>query len=106
MIGDPNAKVYWYTTDHLGSVKAVTDNNGKVVFQADHLAFGQRYNEVGDFDEWHSFTGKEFDPETGLYYFNARWYDAETGRFISEDPVGDPNNPNLYSYCGNNRVPS
>ena len=101
-IGDPAVKVYWYTTDHLGSVKAVTDNTGKVVFQADHLAFGQRYNESGDFDEWHSFTGKEFDPETGLYYFNARWYDQETGRFISEDPVGDPNNPNLYSYCGNN----
>ena len=102
VIGDPTAKVYWYTTDHLGSVKAVTDDAGKVVFQADHLAFGQRYNESGDFDEWHSFTGKEFDPETGLYYFNARWYDQETGRFISEDPVGDPNNPNLYTYCANN----
>jgi pimeloyl-ACP methyl ester carboxylesterase len=37
-----------------------------------------------------------------LYYFNARWYDADTGRFISEDPIADPNNPNLYSYCANN----
>ncbi|MCL6592272.1 MAG: RHS repeat-associated core domain-containing protein, partial [Firmicutes bacterium] len=42
------------------------------------------------------------DADSGLWYFNARWYDADTGRFISEDPMGDPNNPNLYSYCANN----
>ena len=37
-----------------------------------------------------------------MYYFNARWYDSEIGRFISEDPVADPNNPNLYVYGRNN----
>ena len=37
-----------------------------------------------------------------MYYFNARWYDQELGRFISEDPAADPNNPNLYVYCANN----
>ena len=47
-------------------------------------------------------TGKENDPDTGLHYYCARWYDADLGRFISEDPVADPNNPNLYSYSGNN----
>ena len=51
------------------------------------------------------FTGKDLDEDTGLYYFNARWYDQEVGRFVSEDPVGDANNPNLYTYCANNRVP-
>jgi RHS repeat-associated protein len=48
------------------------------------------------------FTGKGYDSDVGLYYFNARWYDADTGRFISEDPVGDPSNPNLYTYGRNN----
>jgi RHS repeat-associated protein len=48
------------------------------------------------------FTGKDLDEETGLYYFNARWYDSELGRFISEDPARDPNNPNLYTYARNN----
>ena len=74
-----------------------------MVFQADYFAFGTKYgmkNETG-FEESHGFTGKEYDEDTGLYYFNARWYDAELGRFVSEDPVADPNNPNLYSYCGN-----
>lgn len=37
-----------------------------------------------------------------MYYFNARWYDPELGRFVSEDPAADPNIPNLYSYCANN----
>src|SRR5690554_3107271 len=56
----------------------------------------------GSFEQWKGFTGKEYDPETGLYYFNARWYDQSIGRFISEDPVRDPNNPNLYTYARNN----
>lgn len=102
VIGDSSANVYWYTTDQVGSVKAVTDNTGTVVFNADYYAFGTKYQSNGEFDELHGFTGKEYDPDIGLYYYNARWYDSETGRFMSEDPVVDPNNPNLYSYCANN----
>ena len=103
-MGDPEAKVYLYHTDHLGSIKAVTNIAGEVVWNAEYLAFGTRFgvSEGSGFEEWHGFTGKEYDPDTGLYYFNARWYDAELGRFISEDPAADPNNPNLYTYCGNN----
>ena len=56
----------------------------------------------GDFEELHGFTGKEYDPDIGLYYFNARWYDPDLGRFISEDPAGQ--GPNPYSYCGNSPV--
>ncbi|MBE3575999.1 MAG: hypothetical protein IMW99_11245 [Firmicutes bacterium] len=38
-----------------------------------------------------TFTGKEYDPASGLYYYNARWYDPELGRFVSEDTyAGDP----------------
>ncbi|TCL54575.1 RHS repeat-associated protein [Hydrogenispora ethanolica] len=103
-IGDTTAKEYFYHTDYLGSVRAVTDTAGKVVYNADYLPFGSRHGENGDFDEEHGFTGKEYDPDTGLYYFNARWYDSELGRFISADPAADPQNPNLYSYCGNNPV--
>jgi RHS repeat-associated protein len=104
VIGDPEAKVYFYHTDHLGSIKAVTNKTGEVVWNADYLAFGTSFGETSDsdFEEWHGFTGKEYDPDTGLSYFNARWYDSELGRFISEDPVMDPNNPNLYVYCANN----
>ncbi|HEY8401847.1 MAG TPA: RHS repeat-associated core domain-containing protein, partial [Cytophagaceae bacterium] len=54
------------------------------------------------FEELHGFTGKEYDPDIGLYYFNARWYDPDLGRFISEDPAGQ--GPNPYSYCGNDPI--
>ncbi|NLW47934.1 MAG: DUF4329 domain-containing protein [Firmicutes bacterium] len=54
----------------------------------------------------HEFQAESLIPRTdiGLYYFNARRYDPDLGRFISEDPARDPNNPNPYSYCGNNPV--
>ena len=102
VIGDPAAQKYFYHTDHAGSIRVVTDQSGKVVFNADYLAFGTQFAKDGDFEELHGFTGKEYDPDIGLYYFNARWYDPDLGTFISEDPARDPNNPNLYSYCGNN----
>jgi len=50
--------------------------------------------------------GQEYDPETGLYYYNARYYDPEIGRFLSADAmIPDPGNPqsfNRYSYVLNN----
>jgi RHS repeat-associated protein len=46
------------------------------------------------------YTGKKIDRDTGLYYFNARWYDPELGRFITEDPVKD--GVNWFSYVANN----
>ena len=104
VIGDPEAKKYFCHTDHVGSIRVITDQAGQVVYNADYLAFGTRFGKDNDFEELHGFTGKEYDPDIGLYYFNARWYDPDLGRFISEDPARDPKNPNLYSYCGNNPV--
>ena len=51
--------------------------------------------------------GREFDPETSLYYYRARYYDSAAGRFLSEDPAKSPANPNRYRYVRNsspNRV--
>jgi RHS repeat-associated protein len=50
------------------------------------------------------FQGKLFDPETGLYYNNARYYDPVAGRFISEDPVGVAGGVNQYVYAGNDPI--
>jgi RHS repeat-associated protein len=53
-----------------------------------------------------TYTGQEQDEFGGLIYYNARWYDPEIGRFISEDPAaanpGDPLSINRYIYCRNN----
>mgnify|MGYP001561578508 CR=1 FL=1 len=60
----------------------------------------------------HSFTDKELDDDLGLYYFEARWYDSDIGRFSSQDPaqldnrvfklIQDPQSLNFYAYSRNN----
>lgn len=51
-----------------------------------------------------TYTGREFDKETGLYYYRARYYDQNIGRFLQKDPLGYTADTNLYSYCDNNSV--
>ena len=60
-----------------------------------------------DFPIWikqpFTYTGREFDHETGLYYYRARYYDSKVGRFITKDPIGfDGGDYNLYAYVKNN----
>lgn len=76
-------------TDGLGSVLRVVDGQGADVVPA------RRYNAFGELEQGgaadgYAYTGREWDPETGLYYYRARYYDPKTGRFISEDPLRDP----------------
>jgi RHS repeat-associated protein len=87
-------------TDHLGSVVAATNIDGGIVWANDYTPFGETTGASGFNDEFAKFTGKEMDPDTGLYYFNARWYDPTLGRFITEDPIKD--GLNWYGYCANN----
>ena len=57
-------------------------------------------NERGDENFTPNYTGKFFDESSGLYYFNARWYDCELGRFTTQDPARD--GVNWWAYCQNN----
>jgi RHS repeat-associated protein len=50
------------------------------------------------------FTGREYDAESGLYYYRARMYNPAIGRFMQTDPVGYGDGLNWYAYCGNNPV--
>jgi RHS repeat-associated protein len=49
-----------------------------------------------------AFTGREWDPETGLYYYRARYYDPVVGRCVSEDPIRWLGGINLHRYAGSN----
>jgi len=93
-------KKYFYHTDHLGSTVAVTNAAGEVVWRNDYTPFGGLTGEYGTEEHDAKYTGKDLDTETGLYYFNARWYDAGLGRFISQDPI--KNGVNWYAYCNSN----
>jgi RHS repeat-associated protein len=102
------AATYFYHTDHLGSTVLVTTENGEIVWSTEYTPFGSITLEEGqlDFKAAIKFTGKDLDEDAGLYYYNARWYDSEVGRFISADSYkGELENPqtlNLYVYTLNN----
>ncbi|MEY4394996.1 MAG: hypothetical protein RL595_2245 [Planctomycetota bacterium] len=93
----------WHLTDRLGSVRQIVDGAGTILDDISYDSFGGILNEsnpaAGD---RFKFTGREYCPELGIYYYRARWYDPAAGRFISQDPIrfraGDPN---LYRYVGN-----
>ncbi len=92
--------IYWHHTDHEGTTNVVTDSSGKIVWDAEYEAFGEISRSNGSIDFKALYTGRELDPDTGLYYTNARWYDPQLGRFITEDPARDGNN--WYAYVNNN----
>ena len=100
---------YYFHNDHLGGPSIITDESGDIVQTLDYYPYGSQYinDQVGDYDSRYDFTGKELD-ESNLHYFEARHYDSEIGRFISQDPwQGDLTNPqslNKYSYVENNPI--
>ena len=74
-----------------------------VVERYSYDVFGEP-NKVSDVNNPYMFTGRRFDTETGLYYFRARYYAYDIGRFLQTDPIGYVVGLNLYTYCGNNPV--
>ena len=100
----------YYHLDALGSLRAVTNQNGDVIARHDFLPFGEEYpGPQVTARERKLFTGKERDAETGLDYFGARYYEARIGRFTTVDPVTnlegslvDPRKWNRYAYVLNN----
>jgi RHS repeat-associated protein len=98
-----NIATDFYHTDHLGSTRLITDENGDVLTTVEYNPFGEDTT-TGE-KESYAYTGKEKD-SSGLYYYGARYYDPEIGRFISRDFYpGKPSNPqtlNRYTYVLNN----
>ena len=111
---------YWLRKDILGNVVAILTDGGIVVARYIYDAWGNHKvvdntgNEITDTAHIgninpYRYRGYYFDTETGLYYLKSRYYDPETGRFISIDDISfaDPdtiNGLNLYAYCCNNPV--
>jgi RHS repeat-associated protein len=98
-----NGQAQYFLSDHLGSTNALTDATGAVIASTSYDSFGNATN--ANFPTRYQFTGREFDSLTGLQYSRARWYDANLGRFISEDPIGfRGGDVNLYGYVRNKSI--
>ena len=95
----------YYHSDHLGSVRAVTDGYGRVVEATDYYVFGlQMPGRVwrSDSETREGYTGHELDPETGLSYAGLRYYPSALGRWLAPDPAGQYASP--YDYVGGDPV--
>jgi RHS repeat-associated protein len=91
----------FYEQDGLGSVTSLTNSAGALAQSYTYDSFGNITNSSGNVANPFRYTGRDFDAETGLYYYRARYYDPNTGRFLSEDPVQFDSGFNFYSYVGN-----
>jgi len=85
---DQGGSFHYYHTDGLGSVNELTDASGNVARTYRYDSFGKISAQSGDLDQPFTFTGREYDTETGLYYYRARYSDPKAGRFVSKDPLG------------------
>jgi len=95
---------YFYHQDGLGSVTDLTDSTGATAKSYAYDAYGNIVDQTGTIEQPYTYTGREFDAESGLYYYRARYYDPATGRFLQKDPIGLRGGINLYRYVGGNPI--
>jgi RHS repeat-associated protein len=99
---------YFHTSDHLGSVREMTDSSGAVRARYDYDPYGRITKVSGDLEADFGFTGFYRHQTSGLNLTLYRAYNAELGRWLSRDVLEDaemlPEGPNLYAYVANNPI--
>ncbi len=95
-------QIYHYHLDHLGTPKALTSDTGKVVWQVKYRTYGNvALQETEEIENNLRFQGQYYDEETGLHYNRHRYYNPNTGQFITQDPIGLLGGLNHYQYADN-----
>jgi RHS repeat-associated protein len=99
---------HYYYTDPQGTVLAKADASGTIIATYDYAPYGQAVASMSGAPDGPGYTGHVNDPETGLVYMQARYYDPAVGRFLSADPKapasGNAFNFNRYAYANNNPI--
>ena len=91
---------FYYHPDHLGSSSYITNLDGEVSQHIEYVPFGEVFIEERN-NTWNTpylFNAKEFDEETGMYYYGARYYEPRLSLWMSVDPISnyDPRNSENY----------
>jgi RHS repeat-associated protein len=91
----------FYQQDGLNSVTSLSSSTGTISNSYTYDAFGNLIASAGSLVNPFQYTGRDLDPETGLRYYRARYFDPTNGRFLSEDPIGFDGGINFYKYAAN-----
>lgn len=98
----------YYHTDGLGTVREITSSTGSILNSYTYDAWGNIESSSETVTQPFTFTAREWDSDSSLYYYRARYMDAAVGRFTTMDPaLGDADDPasfHGYGYVGNNPV--
>ena len=105
---DEAEPAFYYQGDHLGSSAYLTDEAGAITQTLNYLPYGEDWVDVHNNPNYlsrYKYNGKEKDPESGLHYYGARYYDSDISQWLSIDPMADKY-PSLspYNYCADNPV--
>jgi RHS repeat-associated protein len=95
---------YYYATDYPGNVIALVDGANQVANEYKYGPWGEPELVSETVTQPLRYTAREWDATAGLYQVRARWYDPQTGRFVSEDPIGLAGGINPYAYAANSPV--
>jgi RHS repeat-associated protein len=94
----------YYDADGLGSITSLSSTAGALANTYTYDSFGKLTASTGTVVNPFQYTARDYDSETGLRYYRARYYDQNVGRFISEDPIRFKAGIDFYSYVVNNPV--
>ena len=105
---DADEPAFYYHGDHLGSSAYLTDEAGAITQTLNYLPYGEDWVDIHNNPHYlfrYKYNGKGKDPESGLHYYGARYYDSDISQWLSIDPMADKY-PSLspYNYCADNPV--
>ncbi|MBQ0775875.1 MAG: RHS domain-containing protein, partial [Gammaproteobacteria bacterium] len=100
-----NGNRYYIATDHLGSPRAISDENGSIIKAITYDSYGNVISDSNpEFPIPFGFAGGLQDSDTGLNRFGFRDYDSQTGRWAARDPIGLSGGDNIYGYVAQSPV--
>jgi RHS repeat-associated protein len=98
----------FYGYDGAGTVRTLADTTGTVTDTYDYDAWGNAVNTTGSTPNVYLYRGEQYDPDLGLYYLRARYFNPVTGRFLARDPADgrttDPRTLHKYLYAAANPI--
>ena len=100
-------ETFFYHSDHLGSTSYITDDHANITQYDAYLPYGELLvDEHSSSEELpYKFNGKQFDEETGLYYYGARYLNPVTSLWYGVDPLAEKYlKTGAYVYCGGNPI--